>query len=143
MAGQFIAKAGQSTGLSLTELEQFLSSQNAVILMGRSLYPRQFYKDQGLDISIYDFYHPLPYPRTLFTVIGPMGESVVILPRTSPAGISNSTDVMVIGCNKIGYIQAWAVVNLENNQVFNPLPSTKLLTCPLPEPVCDNNKNCR
>jgi hypothetical protein len=139
---EFFARAGQSNGVSQLELQQFLSKPDAIILMGRSLYPRQFYKNQGLTISIYNFYQPLPYPRTLFTIIGAMGERVVILPRTSAAGIANSTDVLVLGCKKNGYIQAWAVVNLENNQVFNPLPSTKLLPCPLPEPVCDNNKNC-
>jgi hypothetical protein len=106
------------------------------------LYPRQFSKDEGLKISIYNFYHPMPYPRTLFTVIGTLGQEAIILPRTTPARIANATDVLVVGCKKNGYIQAWAAVGMEKGETFTSLPSTPLTSCPLPEPVCDNNKHC-
>jgi len=142
LASLFIDLAGKRTAISPADLREFFLSSDAVILTGRSLYVRQFIKDEGLAISNYNFYHPLPYPRTLFTLIGPAGERVIIFPRTTPAEISNASDVMVLGCKMDRYIQAWAVVNLENNAVFTPLPYTPLVPCPLPEPVCDNNKKC-
>ncbi len=143
LADDFNARAGQNLGLSAQSLQEFLSTKDAIILRGRSLYPRQFNKDEGLDISIYDFYHSLPYPRTLFTTIGQQGEKVVILARTDPAPIANTADVMVLGCASDGYVQAWAVILLDDNSVLQRLPSGAPLACPLPDPVCDDNKNCR
>ena len=126
------------------DIQNFLSGENAVILQGRSLYPRQFNKDDGLDVSIYNFYHSLHYPRTLFTVLGPLGENVVILPRTEPANIGNAVDVVVLGCRVDGYVQAWTVLATDDNSLYTRMPaSSGPPTCPLAEPVCDNNKNCR
>jgi len=143
LAQQFSALTAKNSGISDQNLNTFLNSENAVILKGRSLYPRQFNKDEGLDISIYPFYHSQPYPRTLFTLIGQNGEKVIMLPRTNPAKIPNSTDMLVIGCSTDGFIQAWAVLNLADNNLFTRLPASPLPnTCPLPDPICDNNKNC-
>ena len=143
MAEQFIAGAGQNSALSAKDVKNFLSSENAIILEGRSLYPRQFNKDEGLDASIYTYYHSLPYPRTLFTLLGPHGENVVILPRSDAAKIANSVDMLVLGCLADGYVQAWEVLSLQDGSLFTRQPVSALSpTCPLPEPVCDNNKNC-
>lgn len=139
---QFVALGGKQLGITDQDVQKFLSSPGAVILQGRSLYPRQFDKDEGLDISIYDYYHTMPYPRTLFTVLGPIGERVIILPRIEPANIPNVTDVMALGCLSNNYVQAWAVVRMDDQSVFERTPSGTPLACPLPEPVCDNNKNC-
>jgi hypothetical protein len=142
LAEQFITLAGKQLGLTPQDLQNFLSNPSAIILQGRSLYPRQLGKDEGLDISVYNFYHTKPYPRTLFTLLGPKGESVIILPRVDPAKVANSGDVMVLGCRADGYVQAWAVVRVEDKSVFERMPPGTLLACPLPDPVCDNNKSC-
>jgi hypothetical protein len=138
----FASLSDKSLGLTPDEIQKFLSSENAVIFTGRSLYPRQFNKDEGLDVSVYNFYHSMPFPRTLFTVIGPLGEKVIILPRTEPAQIPNSTDVMVLGCQADGFVMAWAVARLDERSVYGRIPSSTELTCPLPDPICDNNKSC-
>jgi hypothetical protein len=142
LAEQFVSLAGKPLGVTTQDLEKFLTNPSAVILQGRSLYPRQFGKGEGLDISIYNFYHTKPYPRTLFTLIGTKGENVIILPRIDPAKVANSTDLLVLGCRSRGYIQAWAVVRMDNQSVFERMPPGTPLACPLPEPVCDDNKNC-
>ncbi|HEY3369459.1 MAG TPA: hypothetical protein VGK10_01345 [Prolixibacteraceae bacterium] len=134
--------SGKKLGLSTEKLNSFLQTENAIIMTGRALYPRQFNKDQGLDISVYNFYHPLPYPRTFLTVIGQNGQNEIILPRTSPAEIPNSTDVMVVGCKSNGFIKAWAVFRLDNYSIYESQPAGAPLSCPLTEPVCDNNKSC-
>jgi hypothetical protein len=141
LAEQLITLSGKQLGLTTQDLQIFLSNQDAIILQGRSLYPRQFSKDEGLDISVYNFYHTMPYPRTLFTLLGPKGENVIILPRINPTKIANSVDVMALGCRADGYIQAWAVVRMDDLSVSERFPGTPL-ACPLPEPVCDDNKNC-
>ena len=141
-ATAFVSAAGGKLNLSIAQLNSFLSTDNAVILTGRSLYPRQFAKDEGLDISVYNYYHPLPYPRTLFTIIGRNGENVIILPRMEAAKIPNATDMMVVGCKSEGYILAWAVIRLDNQSVLERTPTGAPLSCPLQDPICDTNKNC-
>jgi hypothetical protein len=141
---QFTSLAGNRLGISVQDLQKFLAEKNAVILQGRSLYPRQFNKDEGLSISVYNFYHPLPYPRTLFTLIGPQGPQVLILPRVEPAKLAHAVDVIAVGClSRRGYVQAWAVLRLDDQAYFERLPSAKSLTCPLSEPVCDDNNFCQ
>jgi hypothetical protein len=142
LAEQFTALAGKQLGLTTQDLQKFLSDKNAAILQGRSLYPRQFSKGEGLDISTYSFYRTKPYPRTLFTLLGYKGQSVIILPRIEPAKIANSIDVIVLGCHSKGYIQAWAVVRMDDKSVFERMPPGTPLACPLSEPICDDNKNC-
>jgi hypothetical protein len=142
LAEKFIATSGKQLGLTMQDLQKFLSNPDAIILQGRSLYPRQFNKDEGLDISVYTFYHTMPYPRTLFTLLGQKGENIIILPRIEPAKIANSVDVMTLGCRADGYIQAWVVVRMDDLSVFERMTPGTPLACPLPEPVCDNNKNC-
>jgi hypothetical protein len=48
----------------------------------------------------------------------------------------------VLGCRADGYIQAWAVLLMNDNSVFERIPPGSPLACPLVEPVCDNNKRC-
>ena len=141
-ADKFVSIGGSKLNLSGDDLKNFLKTQDAVILTGRSLFPRQFAKDEGMDISVYNFYHPLPYPRTLFTILGQAGQRVVILPRMEAAKIPNSTDVMVLGCQSDGYIIAFAVIRLDDKSVFGRTPSGAPLACPLTDPICDNNKSC-
>ena len=127
---------------SKTNLINFMSSSDAVILTGRSLYPRQFNINEGLDISVYNYYHTMPFPRTLFTLIGDQGEAVIILPRTTPAQISNAADVLVIGCKSNGYVIAKAVIRLDDKYIYESINKDAPLACPLEIPTCDNNKIC-
>ncbi len=134
--------SNNNTVYSKTNLEKFLSTNGAVILTGRSLYPRQFNINEGLDISVYEYYHNMPFPRTLLTVIGQNGETVIVLPTSTPALIANASDVMVVGCKVKGYVIARAVIRLTDNKIFESLNRKDPLVCPMVLPVCDNNKSC-
>jgi hypothetical protein len=139
---QMMAQAGKQSNISRAELNKFLSTPFATILQGRILYPRAFDKDQGLGISIYTFYHPKPYPRRLFTLIGPKGEARVIFPSTQGFPLPNASDATILGCWQNGYVQAWAILSGSSDHLIKSTPSTPL-TCPLAEPVCDNNRHCK
>jgi hypothetical protein len=138
---QFVAQAGKP-GISSIELNKFLATPRSVILQGRILYPRAFDKDQGWAVSIYTFYRPKPYPRMLFTLIGPNGEARVVFPSIQGVPIPNASDATILGCWQNGYVQAWAVLPGDSAQLIKSAPATPL-TCPLAEPVCDNNHHCK
>ena len=125
------------------ELDKFLAQDQAVILNGRLIYPRYYVKDQGEPDRFSD-YSSRAYPRMVFTLIGQHGRTGVILPDMEiHKDLSNYADVVVIGCQTGDIVQAVAV------QIQGTVPKTilrspsTLLTCPLAEPVCDDNRNCR
>ncbi|MGC1378852.1 MAG: hypothetical protein WA821_21650 [Anaerolineales bacterium] len=142
LSQQVSTQAGKQSNISPAELNKFLAIPHAAILQGRILYPRAFDKDQGWKVSIYTFYHPKPYPRMLFTLIGPQGETRVIFPSIQAVPLPNASDATILGCWLDGYVQAWAVLPGGSDHLIKSAPATPLI-CPLAEPVCDNNHHCK
>jgi hypothetical protein len=138
-------KTGGQLGLTKKEWNSFLKSPQAVIAQGRIFYPRQFDKDEGVNVSIYQFYHLKPYPRMLFTMLGPNGETPAILATMQAPPVPNASDAVILGCRESDYVQVWAIILNNGNQIFKRTPNTvaESLTCPLKEPVCDNNHHCK
>ena len=130
-------------GASLPDLQAFLQQPDAVILQGRELYPRYYGIDQG-ESERNNPYVVQQYPRLVFTLIGPRGTRGVVLPLSgSPDLFPSGQDVLVLGCKGSYVVQALVVVATgDDSQVYRREPSAPL-RCPVAEPVCDNNRNCR
>ncbi len=142
----------ESMGLDAAALESFLAQPGAGMWQGRALYPR-FY-DIGKGETASDFpYNIQPYPRLAFTLIGPQGQSGVVLPGRVQTGrrILSGVDVLVLGCYtplQTGglttmQIDALAVLpfdRAESATLRDPLPP---LECPLRAPVCVDQATCR
>jgi hypothetical protein len=119
---------------------------NFSILNGRAIYPRFLFENKGEAKNVYP-YLALAYPRMAFTVIGPQGESYVILPEDRLMGKSiyfpNASDVIVLGCRQGQNFDALAVVVIsEKTMVYVRQPASPL-QCPLQTPVCNENHVCR
>jgi hypothetical protein len=142
--GQALAEnkqALETAGLGIPSIESFLQNPNAEILRGRALYPRYFLRDQQEAVFFPSL--PLFYPRTTFDLIGPEGQRSVVLPGAMPPQFPHASDVVVVGCREQYYFDALAVIILgENGTVYVRLPESEL-TCPLRQPVCDNNSVCK
>jgi hypothetical protein len=144
----------QQVGISAQDLKRFLKRKRAVALSGRALYPRFYNDTQGEHSASRDVFTAKPYPRLAFWIIGPYqtrftnvpGIEQALLPLSaSPDYFPNASDVVVIGCRHTNprYIDAALVVVLgQQPKVYLRQPSAPL-TCPLPEPVCDNNQVCQ
>ncbi len=144
LSRQVIKDSSRQLGLSDADWAAFLASPQAVVLQGRILYPRQFEKDEGSKVSVYDSYHPKPYPRTIFTLIGPNGDRSAMLASLQAASLPNASDAIILGCRESDYLQVWAVL-LDGNNLIKRTPATSAtsLICPLVAPVCDNNHHCK
>ncbi len=136
-------------GIKPSELQVFLQNPAAKVLIGRALYPR-YYRggrgEPGLDYP----YLALNYDRTVFTLISPSGQNGVILASSFPPYFPHASDVIVIGCDnptpngaRAQTIDALAVFVLNDYNVAYSRNPAAPLNCPVPEPVCDNNHNCR
>jgi hypothetical protein len=127
-------------GLSLQEINSFLENPNAEISVGRALYPRYYIEFQG-EVHFYPVV-VMGFPRTTFTLIGPEGEKGIVLPGEKPRYFPHAVDTIVLGCKERLYVDALAVILLdEKGAIYTRSPESGL-QCPLKQPVCDNNHNC-
>jgi hypothetical protein len=133
----------EQTGMKVHDLETFLQSPNANILVGRALYPRFYKMNQGDFEGVFYPYHTLGFPRTAFKLIGPAGESSIVLPGNQPADVSHTNDVLVLGCNGTNYLDALVVIVLDDNGTVYTREPEVPLQCPFQEPVCSNNSVCQ
>lgn len=129
-----------SAGLSLQEINSFLQNPNAEISVGRALYPRYYVEFEG-EVHFYPVV-VMGFPRTTFTLVGNEGEKGVVLPGEKPEYFPHAVDTLVLGCKEEYYVDALAVILLdETGAIYTRSPESPL-QCPLTQPVCDNNHNC-
>ncbi len=129
-----------STGLSLQEINSFLQNPNAEISVGRTLYPRYYIENEG-EVHFYPVVR-MGFPRITFTLIGNHGEKGIVLPGEKPDHFPHAVDAIVLGCKEQYYVDALAVILLdETGAIYSRSPESPL-QCPLKQPVCDNNHNC-
>jgi hypothetical protein len=129
-----------NAGFSIQEINAFLQNPNAKILVGRALYPRYYIENEG-EVHFYPVV-VMGFPRTTFTLIGPKGEQGIILPGAKPRYFPQGADTLVLGCKEQFYVDALAVIILdEKGTIYTRSPESSL-QCPLKQPVCDNNHHC-
>ena len=105
--------------------------------MGRALYPRFYLENEG-EVHFYPVV-VMGFPRTTFTLIGPEGEKGIVLPGEKTRYFPHAVDTLVLGCKEQLYVDAIAVILLdESGTVYTRSPASSL-HCPLRQPVCDNN----
>jgi hypothetical protein len=112
------------------------------VLNGRLLYPRYFRENEGVPKNRYP-YKVMGFPRLAFTIIGPDGENSVILPQDEVSYFPNASDAIVLGCQEGAYIDALAVVVIEEQTAVYVRQPSSPLQCPLQQPVCNKNHVCR
>jgi hypothetical protein len=141
-------------GLSQPTMEEFLSDPNAILISGRGFYPRYYSDGQGEPIlpGQMTVYTARDYPRLVFTLLLPNTDKPVLLPIDEPRlYFPDAAEVIVGGCqvgesvalqSYFNYIDAAFIVILDNPEVIYVRVPEAPLSCPLREPVCDNNHNC-
>lgn len=132
----------QAAGFDPGQINKFLESPGAEILVGRVLYPRSFKLGQGI-VSFYFYpFTTMDFPRTGFFLLGPKGQDNILLPGGIPQYLPQAADALVIGCREQNYVDALMVMVLEKNEaIYSRWPKSEL-TCPLKQPVCQNNTVC-
>jgi hypothetical protein len=133
----------QQTGFDRAALTAFSDQWPAFrVINGRALYPRSFWENEGIPKNRHP-YGVMGFPRIAFVVIGPNGENSVILPHEEVPYFPNASDVIVLGCQENAYIDALAVVVIEEQTAVYVRQPTSPLQCPLQQPVCNENHVCR
>ena len=134
-------QAVKGAGMSMSDIDLFLKNTNAELLIGRILYPRYYPIDRG-EIFLYP-YVTMGFPRTAFTLIGPHGDWGVVLPGDAPKYFPHAADALVLGCKEEKYVDALAVIILDDSGAIYTRSPKSALQCPLKQPVCNSNRVCR
>lgn len=134
----------ESAGFKVYDLDTFLQNPDARILIGRVLYPRNYRMNQGEFQNAFYPYHTLGFPRVAFTLIGPAGNLGIVLPASDVMDdIHHTSDVLVIGCKLVEYVDALVVIVLGEQNTIHVRQPASPLECPLQQPVCNNNSVCQ
>lgn len=147
----------ENSGISRLELEEFLENPGAMLISGHGLYPRYYSHREGEPILPGQIspYNAREFPRLVFTLLLPDMNRTVLFPIDTPRlYFPDAAEVIVGGCQVgeirndiltpyLSYIDAAFVVILdETHTTYVRVPEAPLI-CPLREPVCDNNRNCK
>jgi len=135
--------ADNSTNLNIEALRQFAGEDGAIVAYGRLLYPRYYYADQG-EPDRESIYRGRAYPRLVITLLTPDGVMQSVLPVEDVPELESGVDALLLGCKNPGEIQIHTLIlpGEDKIKVFERLPRAPM-TCPLPEPICDDNHNCQ
>ncbi|MCB9110464.1 MAG: glycosyltransferase family 39 protein [Anaerolineales bacterium] len=89
----------ESDGYTRDEVESFLSQPNAVLLEGRLLYPRMYWKDDGLaSANPWPAYAKRDFPRIGFLLIGGNHQNL-IFPTKELLDFPQGADAIVLACS--------------------------------------------
>ena len=143
------------SGLSRSAVNEFLNNPDSILITGRGLYPRYYSHEQGEPIlpGQMTAYTARDYPRLVFTLLLPDTDKPVVFPIDEPRlHFPDAAEVIVGGCQVVqsatvltsylNYIDAAFVVILDEQELIYVRVPEAPLSCPLREPVCDNNHNC-
>ena len=109
----------QSANLTQDQLNRFLSQNaNAEVLQGRVLYPRFFWRGQGIAQA-----HPSPayafrdYSRLGFLLMMDQITPIVFQNKTVPS-VPNAGDAIILGCKQSDYVEARVIIFPAQNLIF-------------------------
>ncbi|HEY9151372.1 MAG TPA: hypothetical protein VIN60_00690, partial [Anaerolineales bacterium] len=116
------APAVQTANLTQDQLNRFLAQDvnpNSEVIHGRELYPRFFWRGQGIAQA-----HPSPaylgrdYSRLGFLLMTDQIAPVVFPTKIMPADFPATGDVIIFGCKHFNYVEARVIVFPLQNLIF-------------------------
>jgi len=121
------SNALRQQGVTPSELMEFSQQSQAVLQIGRVLYPRFFVRDRGLSSSNpWPAYMPRPFSRMGFVLLNQTRWEAVLPSRQMPLPFPHAADAIILGCRRQDYVEA--------RLVFFPAEDVAHLSTPLSLP---------
>ncbi|MCA2000492.1 MAG: glycosyltransferase family 39 protein [Chloroflexi bacterium] len=96
----------ETSGYSAAEIKDFLSHTGAVMMEGRLLYPRMYWRGEGLSsANPWQAYAVRDFPRIGFLLLNDR-RSDMIFPTRESLNFPQGADVIVVACEREGYYEA-------------------------------------
>jgi hypothetical protein len=113
-----------SDGYTESDVRSFLDGPDAILLEGRMLYPRMYQRDEGMaSANPWPSYAIRDFPRMGFLILNNNMSHVIFRTREIQQ-FPQGRDVIILGCQRKGYIEAY-VVDLKG-KTFESLPLTQV-----------------
>jgi hypothetical protein len=120
-----------AAGIEPADIEEFLKEGSAQALVGRALYPRFYPAGEGAPSDAWASYAARDYPRLGLYLIP--GDVAVVLPRQqSPTYFPHGSDVLVMGCQRGDYLEAFVVVIMGDTNTVTSQTPRKTWDCAAP-----------
>jgi hypothetical protein len=124
----------QSIPLTPQVLQKYSELNDVVGVKGRAFYPRYYRPLEGEPGSGWPAFKPDPNRQTEkigFVLVGPQGIAQVSLALDSlPNYLPNASDVLILGCQEEGYIDALVVAFTEGENPAILRSNLEPLSCP-------------
>ncbi len=129
----YIKEVAENSDISVKQINQLLSSEGGILQVGKVLYPRFYFPDQGI---FHRRSEVVDYPRVEFTLINDWVYQVRVPIGLAQNFLAHEMNVLVIGCRGTGNrIEALVVLPLEESNSVVMMRNTEWTTsCPLPTP---------
>jgi len=109
----------KAAGISAQDIRSFNGQPEAVVMMGRPLYPRTFPRGVGLSSSNpWQAYAIREYPRLGFLLLNENVREIVLPIKQTKATNIHAMDVLILGCERGDYIEARLAVFPNENMVL-------------------------
>ncbi len=119
------SSAVRGLGVTRTQIDDFTAAPRTTLQIGRVLYPRFFTRNLGLASSHpWPAYAPRDYPRLGFVLINQSRSDVVLPSRAVPEPFPSAADAIVLGCQRVDYIEVRLILFPASNTAFLSLPLT-------------------
>ena len=93
-------------GVQVSSIEELLNADGSVSGIGRALYPRHFPAGEGLPGTGWEGFSPMNMSRMTFVFTGTSPNQVVLPLDEPPDYFPHASDVLIIGCQREGFIEA-------------------------------------
>lgn len=114
----------EASGYSSAEIEAFMNQENAILMEGRMMYPRSYSRGRGVaSANPWPAYAVHDFPRVGFLVVN-QKQVQSIFPTRDPVDFSQGEDVILLGCQLDGYVEA-RVLSF-GDKTYESIPLTEL-----------------
>jgi hypothetical protein len=114
----------ESSGLATDEIESFLAQPDTLLIEGRLLYPRMYRRYEGMaSANPWPAYAIRDFARMGFVVINDDLTNAIFVTR-EPQDFPQGADVIMLGCQQDGYVEA-RLLDFDGT-IFQAAPLTEL-----------------
>jgi 4-amino-4-deoxy-L-arabinose transferase-like glycosyltransferase len=112
------------------EIQEYLQSEQAVILQGKAFYPRYYPAGEGESGTGWLAYTPRDYDRLGFILMGSGDVHVVMALDNPPEHLPNTAEILLVGCERDNIIDALVIYVRDGSEHTLVRSPQAKLSCP-------------
>ncbi|MBI1855463.1 MAG: glycosyltransferase family 39 protein [Chloroflexi bacterium] len=119
------SSAVQRLGIDLSQISIFTAQPQAVLQIGRLLYPRFFTRGTGLSsANPWPAYAPRDFPRMGFLLLNQTRKDALFPARQMPDSFPQAADAVILGCQRADYIEVRLILFPDSDSAYLSAPLT-------------------